>query len=102
MRQRGPDGCMMEGGTSEPVYERRIAMNSSSYEKMKAALEEIGSDLETETFVPEARWLKLERDIENQSASGGISPEESIDLRQLLDELRLEHDLRMNPGTLGS
>jgi hypothetical protein len=74
----------------------------SSYDMLKAALEEIGTDLETERFVPEARWLKLEQEIQHGSTSGGISPEESIDLRQLLDELRLEHDLRMNPGTLGS
>ncbi|MCL4462016.1 MAG: hypothetical protein M1297_09990 [Nitrospirae bacterium] len=77
-------------------------MDNSSYDMLKAALAEIGTDLETERFVPEARWLKLEREIEDRTTSGGLSPEESIDLRQLLDELRLEHDLRMNPGTLGS
>jgi len=75
---------------------------ASAYEELKEALENIEHDLETERFVPEAKWLHLEREIENRTLGGGISGEESLDLKELLDELRLEHDLRMNPGTLGS
>ena len=72
------------------------------YENLKSNLLGIESDIEREQFVAESKWLHLERAIEDEGSKGILTGDESLQLRQLLDELRLEHDLRMNPGTLGS
>ncbi|MHB1606003.1 MAG: hypothetical protein ACYC9S_07125 [Leptospirales bacterium] len=72
------------------------------YEYLKSDLLEIGSNLENGQFVAETKWLHIERAIEEEGGKGILTTDQRIQLRQLLDELRLEHDLRMNPGTLGS
>lgn len=72
------------------------------YEALKDTLLKIDMDVEQDHFVPETKWLETERAIENSAGRGELAPDELLQLRQLLDELRLEHDLRMNPGTLGS
>jgi hypothetical protein len=72
------------------------------YEALKDTLLKIDVDVEQDHFVSEARWLETERSIEDSAGRGELAPDELLQLRQLLDELRLEHDLRMNPGTLGS
>lgn len=72
------------------------------YEFLKSDLLGIEENLEKEQFVAEAKWLHIERAIEEEGGKGALTADQSLQLRQLLDELRLEHDLRMNPGTLGS
>ncbi len=72
------------------------------YEQLKSDLMGIETDIGMDHFVAEAKWMHLDRAIEDEGRKGGLTGDQSLQLRQLLDELRLEHDLRMNPGTLGS
>ncbi len=74
----------------------------TSYEILKDTLLKIDTDVEQDHFVSETRWLEVERAIEEHAGRGELLQDELLQLRGLLDELRLEHDLRMNPGTLGS
>lgn len=77
-------------------------MESERYVAIRNRLLDLDGEISKEHFIIGSRWQALEQDIDEGENDHVISGGETSALRALLEDLRTEHDLRMNSGTLGS
>jgi hypothetical protein len=77
-------------------------MESDRYIVIRNRLLDLDGEISKEHFIIGSRWQSLEQDIDEGENDHLFSAEEASALRELLEDLRSEHDLRMNSGTLGS
>ncbi len=77
-------------------------MDTERYVVLRNRLLDLDGEIAKDHFIIGSRWQSLEQDIDEGENDRLISQEEASGLRALLEDLRSEHDLRMNSGTLGS